>query len=364
MPKSLLFIPDITGFTEFVNNTEIDHSQHIISELLEKIIDNNDLDLEVSEIEGDAVLFYKTNDVPKLLNVYEQAKKMFLNFHSHLKLYETQRICQCGACSSASKLSLKFIVHSAEIGFTTIKNNRKPFGSDIVLLHKLLKNDVKYREYVLFTHNYLNDKEGEIELLSPLHFEDGVSEYDQVGKIEYRFVSLSDLYNDVPEPPPVVLPAKMKNPIVYEHIFDLDLVEAYEYLSNFDWKLKWSQGITEFNYEKGKVNRIGTKHICVFEKGTAEFESVTNDFGEGNLVYGEKLMKFPLAKDFTIYYVLSPFEEKTRIRTEIHFKPLPLIGWLIKPIIMMNIKKINQIFINSFSKLKRSNNIEMSEVMN
>ena len=58
MPKSLLFIPDITGFTEFVNNTEIEHGQHIISELLEKIIDSNELSMEISEVEGDAVLFY------------------------------------------------------------------------------------------------------------------------------------------------------------------------------------------------------------------------------------------------------------------------------------------------------------------
>ena len=102
MAKSLLFIPDITGFTEFVNNTEIEHSQHIISELLEKIIDENQLDLVVSEIEGDAVLFYKEGKVPSTMSMYAQAKKMFLSFHSHLKLYEKQRICQCGACSSAS----------------------------------------------------------------------------------------------------------------------------------------------------------------------------------------------------------------------------------------------------------------------
>ena len=35
-----IFIPDITGFTSFVNQTEIEHSQHIISELLEVIIDS------------------------------------------------------------------------------------------------------------------------------------------------------------------------------------------------------------------------------------------------------------------------------------------------------------------------------------
>ena len=37
--KGLLFIPDITGFTEFVTNIELTHSRHIIQELLEILID-------------------------------------------------------------------------------------------------------------------------------------------------------------------------------------------------------------------------------------------------------------------------------------------------------------------------------------
>ncbi|MCG8307230.1 MAG: DUF2652 domain-containing protein [Cytophagales bacterium] len=362
MPKSLLFIPDITGFTEFVNNTEIEHGQHIISELLEKIIDSNEIGLEVSEIEGDAVLFYKVDHKSGLKEVYNQARKIFLNFHSHLKLYESQRICQCGACSSASKLSLKFVVHSADIGFTTVKNHKKPFGSDIVLLHRLLKNNISYEEYILFTDQYLQENQNELEELTALKFENGTDEYENIGLVNYSFVSLADLYSEVPEPPPVVLPEKMRDPIAEEYVFDLSPPEAYEYLSNFDLKIQWSKGVTEFKYDKGKVNRIGTKHICVFEKGSAEFESVTNDFGKGKLVYGEKLKKFPLATDFTIYFILSAIDDKTKIRVEIHYKPLPVIGWLLKPIILMNAKKINQIFINSFSKLKRSNNIELSEV--
>jgi len=32
--KTFLFIPDISGFMEFVNETEVEHSQHIISERL------------------------------------------------------------------------------------------------------------------------------------------------------------------------------------------------------------------------------------------------------------------------------------------------------------------------------------------
>jgi len=362
MAKSLLFIPDITGFTEFVNNTEIEHGQHIISELLEQIIDSNDLGLEISEIEGDAVLFYKNNEVPKLKAIYALAKKMFLRFHSHLKLYDNQRICQCGACSSATRLSLKFIVHSAEIGFTNIRNQKKPYGSDIVLLHKLLKNDVKYNEYMLFTHEYLEENIEELSKFSTVNFEDGMGDYKGFGLVNYRYFSLADLYRVVPEPPPVVLPKKMKDPIVNEHIFDLPILEAYEHLSNFELKLKWNTGVTDFRYEQGKINRIGTKHICVFEKGQAEFESVTNDFGEGNLVYGEKLLRFPLASDFTFYFILSDKDGNTKIRTEIHYEPFPIIGWLLKPIIAMNVKKLNQNFINSFSQLKRTDNIEQSAI--
>ena len=86
------------------------------------------------------------------------------------------------------------------------------------------------------------------------------------------------------------------------------------------------------------------------------------DFGKGNIVYGERIKKFPLARDFTIYFILEPYDDKTRVRTEVHFKPFPVIGWLLKPIILMNVKKINRNFINSFSKLKRFN-LEIPELI-
>ena len=57
--RGLLFIPDISGFTRFVNEIEIEHTRHIIQQLLEVLINANKIGLEISEIEGDAILFYK-----------------------------------------------------------------------------------------------------------------------------------------------------------------------------------------------------------------------------------------------------------------------------------------------------------------
>ena len=151
MSESLILIPDISGFTGFVNSTEISHSQHIISELLEIIIRSQRLGLEVAEVEGDAVLFYKSGDIPTLEEIVGLAENMFLQFHRHLKEYEHHRICNCGACSTAIQLSLKIVVHKSEIGFTDVNNRKKPFGPGIILAHRLLKNSIKESAYLLFS---------------------------------------------------------------------------------------------------------------------------------------------------------------------------------------------------------------------
>src|SRR5688500_12823741 len=112
--KGLLFIPDISGFSRFVAETEIDHSRLIIQELLELLINENHIGLEISEIEGDAILFYKFGEPPQLHEIYKQVEEMFCAFHRSLISYEHRRYCQCKACTSAIDLSLKVITHYGE----------------------------------------------------------------------------------------------------------------------------------------------------------------------------------------------------------------------------------------------------------
>ena len=51
--QAIILIPDISGFTDFTSATEIDHSAHIITELLELIIASNETGFTLAEIEGD-----------------------------------------------------------------------------------------------------------------------------------------------------------------------------------------------------------------------------------------------------------------------------------------------------------------------
>src|SRR5881398_2453251 len=87
---ALLFMPDISGFTEFVNNTEIIHAQNIIQEVLELLIDSNQLKLEIGEIEGDAIFLYRLGSPPSLEELLQQVAVMFTRFHNHLRQYDQQ----------------------------------------------------------------------------------------------------------------------------------------------------------------------------------------------------------------------------------------------------------------------------------
>ncbi|PIX12110.1 MAG: DUF2652 domain-containing protein, partial [Flavobacteriaceae bacterium CG_4_8_14_3_um_filter_31_8] len=86
MKKALYYMPDISGFTKFVNNTEVEHSIHIIAELLEILLDSTTLDLQLVEIEGDA-LFMFTTKIPSYEQLMQQITTMLEAFHKHTKNY-------------------------------------------------------------------------------------------------------------------------------------------------------------------------------------------------------------------------------------------------------------------------------------
>ena len=50
--RGLVFIPDISGYSQFVQQTEIEHSRIIMQTLLEVIINANQMNLTVAELKA------------------------------------------------------------------------------------------------------------------------------------------------------------------------------------------------------------------------------------------------------------------------------------------------------------------------
>lgn len=147
--KGLIFIPDISGFTNFVQNTDIDLGAFITLDLFNEIINSNPLDLELTEIEGDALLFYRVGEPIPLKDLLSGFKSIFHAFNTRFKILKAKYNLDVN-------LSLKCIVHYGEIKVYKIRGFRNLFGKAVIESHNLLKNGCGESEYILITGDYLN----------------------------------------------------------------------------------------------------------------------------------------------------------------------------------------------------------------
>lgn len=267
---TLLFIPDLSGFTRFVNETEITHSRHIIEELLEVLIDADEIGLEVSEIEGDAILFYRDGRAPTAAELLAQVQRMYVGFHAHLKKYESYRICQCGACSTATDLTLKFVVHYGEVGKSRVREHSTLFGKDVIVAHRLMKNDVPHGEYVLLTlqlvdacSNWVAVKEAT--WADP---EEAEETYD-FGSIQYCYIPLDPLKDHVPEPSieDYSQSGATTKILGHETVLEAPIDLVFNVLSDLSMRHAWMVGVNDSDRLNSKITRNGSTHRCVM-KGT------------------------------------------------------------------------------------------------
>jgi hypothetical protein len=262
---ALLFMPDINGFTQFVNDTEILHSQQIVQELLEILIESNQLDLQVGEIEGDAIFFYKLGNKPEMTVLLKQVEYMFTSFHQHLKLYEQRRICPCKACASAVNLSLKIFSHFGEVTGIAVKDHKKLFGKDVILIHRLMKNSLEKKEYVLLTDPVVghNEEGGLPNWYMP---QPAVEKYD-LGEVQFYFSDLSHLHDELPPvfPPKYNSAANTYVAFTLEEIINAPIQNVFGAIYDLPQRVNWMDGLKAIEMvTNDHVHRIGTKHRCVF----------------------------------------------------------------------------------------------------
>lgn len=264
--KGLLFIPDISGFTRFVNEIEIEHSRHIIQQLLEILINANLVGLEVSEVEGDAILFYKFGDPVELETLYGQVQHMFTAFHQHITAYNQRRICQCKACISAINLTLKVITHYGEFTTYNVKNFSKLIGKDVIVAHQLLKNDIDQHEYWLVTENLLQDHPP-VEFAGWMQWNSSTKQTEN-GDIPFHYTQLTELKNELPPlPAPYLeLAQKVKMVSVTEE-YDVDIKTLCYTVVHFDLRHHWVEGIKTVDEVEHFLPGIGSSHRHIFENG-------------------------------------------------------------------------------------------------
>jgi len=356
MKKSLLFLPDISGFTKFVQTTEVEHSQHVISELLEVLINANTQDLQLAEVEGDALFFFKEEEIPSLEKLLAQIETMFTAFYSHLKLLEKNRVCPCNACSTAPSLQLKIIAHSGELQFINVQDNRKPFGTQVIEVHRLMKNSVKSDNYVLLSQDLVNEIELSKNYQSKLYdFKEGTNEYDDK-EIHY-------LYSTIDNNTLKIKPFAQAKKVSFDNSAALSFTKHYptsaknllEYITNYKYRHEWVTGVDKFEYNENEVTRIGTEHICVIDGKHLNFVTVTKKGKPGQLIYGELTTSAPIDEVYQFYIINPLTSDSCKLEVEMYWKAKSIIKKILMILIVKRIigKSINKTMIGLLKFVER-----------
>ncbi len=190
--KALFCVPDLTGFTQLIATADISFSKEIIPTLLRKLIDANILNLNIAEIEGDAIFFYRTGRLPAAKLIVKQCHVFYKAFADYILQIKKTHPEYYQKHLSDGELGLKIIIHYGDVSTANIKGRTKLLGQDVIIAHKLLKNKIKDSEYILFTENYLKKirSTNAEALFSWAKFKEGSESYDFIGEVKYKYIKL------------------------------------------------------------------------------------------------------------------------------------------------------------------------------
>jgi hypothetical protein len=198
--RGLLLIADIGGYTEYMrtHRMSLAHAEVNTGRLLEKVIDAAP-GLELIEIEGDAAFLYRQVDSeePEVLvaEVQRLACAMHTAFHQERE-YVARNLCPCKGCKEAANLTLKFVAHVGDVATQTIRQRLKLVGIDVILVHRMLKNPVAVREYVLLSDDLYGT--GATALSGPAH--EISADLEGFGAVRCFYVDVTELDRSGPPP--------------------------------------------------------------------------------------------------------------------------------------------------------------------
>jgi len=151
MARELLLIADIGGYTKFIREQRrsLAHAQVVIAKLLESVLAAAPPFL-VEKLEGDAVFLHLPwsagTENPDLMATVRRMRQGFISTKAAML---SARTCACDSCTQMENLRLKYVSHAGEAARQQVGPYRELAGLDVIVVHRMLKNDVPVPEYLL-----------------------------------------------------------------------------------------------------------------------------------------------------------------------------------------------------------------------
>ena len=195
--KGYFIITDISGYTEFLTKSELDHAQDALQSLFDVQLANIKHPFVISGFRGDAIFMYvpETNFVePQAL--LESLENLYFVFADTLRQMQFNTTCACRACQNMSNLDLKMVIHYGEYAVQKLGDREELLGADVIVPHRMLKNHVIEQTgiqcYALFS-----EAAAEALRLSELAYPlvAHIETYEHLGEVQMQVLDLHQVWN-------------------------------------------------------------------------------------------------------------------------------------------------------------------------
>ncbi len=299
-----LVLADISGYTSYLAGTELEHSQEVLTELLELIVHRLTPTLTLCKLEGDAVFAHapetRFSRGEALLELIEST---YVAFKDRLEGIRRRTTCECNACRAIPTLDLKFITHHGDYILQSVAGINELVGSDVNLVHRLLKNHISeakgWRAYALFTEKSL-ERMG----LKPEGLHPQTETYEHLGDVQTYTQNIKARYQEITEARKVFVPADEAD-FVITMDFPASPPVVWDWLNDPYKRNQWGGGHAVWSAGTRPSGRtgVGARNHCAHGKGVSvetildwrPFDYVTAETKDGSMVTVETFQLEALA---------------------------------------------------------------------
>lgn len=262
--RACLLIADISGYTSYLKGVELNHAQDVIADLITALAEPLQSHFRVNKLEGDAVFLYtpaEEIDGSLLLDMIESS---YFAFKRRIQSIERATSCQCGACSLIPTLDVKMVVHHGTIGHQAVLAMDELVGTDVVIVHRLLKNDVIAATGVS-AYALLTDAVRKATGLEPdlLDMRPHKVELSDVGSQDCWVHDLDAAWRREQARHRVYISPDDALYTLEQHIEDAAPGLAWEWITTPELRSRWELGLDEIVESTGPRRGLGSETHCV-----------------------------------------------------------------------------------------------------
>jgi uncharacterized protein YndB with AHSA1/START domain len=239
--KGYFILTDISGYTEFLTKSELDHAQDALQNLFDVQLAQIKHPFVISGFRGDAIFMYvPETDFNEPQSFLEALEKLYIVFADTRRQMLFNTTCTCRACKNMSKLDLKMVIHYGEYVIQKLGDREELLGADVIIPHRMLKNRVieltGIESYALFS-----DAAAEASKLSALAYPlvAHSESYEHIGEVKMQVLDLHKVWEREQEKQRFIITPE-EAWLTFEWDSTRPIVTVWEYLTTPRLEQQWA----------------------------------------------------------------------------------------------------------------------------